>query len=146
LNGPIVRHSGARGASANWRDPAGSPCGGTGMNPEKFALVVGIAVFVGGSLGLVLHRIRRKHSNIADRREADIPGRVGGRHNWDRAEGASPDIRLSNLRPNRSLRALLPLPKCRHRTRTCWRSWARQSGHRCNGGSCGYTKEQEAGS
>jgi hypothetical protein len=27
------------------------------MNPEKFALVVGIAVFVGGSLGLVLHRI-----------------------------------------------------------------------------------------
>jgi pimeloyl-ACP methyl ester carboxylesterase len=25
LNGPIVRHSGARGASANWRDPAGSP-------------------------------------------------------------------------------------------------------------------------
>ncbi len=27
------------------------------MNPEKFALVVGIAVFVGGALGLVLHRI-----------------------------------------------------------------------------------------
>src|SRR5271155_656683 len=27
------------------------------MNPEKFALVVGIAVFVGGSLGLILHRI-----------------------------------------------------------------------------------------
>jgi hypothetical protein len=27
------------------------------MNPEKFALVVGIAVLVGGSLGLVLHRI-----------------------------------------------------------------------------------------
>ena len=27
------------------------------MNPEKFALVVGIVVFVGGSLGLVLHRI-----------------------------------------------------------------------------------------
>src|SRR5271167_4846528 len=27
------------------------------MNPEKFALVVGIAVFVGGSLGLVLHSI-----------------------------------------------------------------------------------------
>src|SRR5271154_5406190 len=27
------------------------------MNPEKFALAVGIAVFVGGTLGLVLHRI-----------------------------------------------------------------------------------------
>src|SRR5271157_3307604 len=27
------------------------------MNPEKFALVIGIAVFVGGSLGLILHRI-----------------------------------------------------------------------------------------
>ena len=27
------------------------------MNPERFALVVGIAVFVGGSLGLVLHRL-----------------------------------------------------------------------------------------
>jgi hypothetical protein len=27
------------------------------MNPEEFALVVGIAVFVGGSLGLILHRI-----------------------------------------------------------------------------------------
>ncbi len=27
------------------------------MNPEKFALAVGVAVFVGGSLGLVLHRV-----------------------------------------------------------------------------------------
>ena len=27
------------------------------MNPEKFALAVGIAVFVGGSLGLFLHRV-----------------------------------------------------------------------------------------
>src|SRR5271169_2033856 len=27
------------------------------MNPEKLAIVVGVAVFVGGSLGLVLHRI-----------------------------------------------------------------------------------------
>jgi hypothetical protein len=27
------------------------------MNPEKFALVVGTAVLVAGSLGLVLHRI-----------------------------------------------------------------------------------------
>src|SRR5208337_349854 len=41
----------------NWRDSAGSPCWGTGMNPEKFAFTVGVAVFVGGSLGLILHRI-----------------------------------------------------------------------------------------
>src|SRR5271169_265926 len=27
------------------------------MNPEKFALAVGAAVFVGGSLGLILHRV-----------------------------------------------------------------------------------------
>lgn len=31
--------------------------------------------------------------------------------------------------PCRSLRALSPLPKCRHRRRTCCRSWACQSGH-----------------
>ena len=27
------------------------------MNPEKFAFAVGVAVFAGGSLGLILHRI-----------------------------------------------------------------------------------------
>ena len=27
------------------------------MNPEKFALAVGVAVFIGGSLGLILHRV-----------------------------------------------------------------------------------------
>ena len=27
------------------------------MNPEKFALAVGTAVFVGGSAGLILHRV-----------------------------------------------------------------------------------------
>ncbi len=27
------------------------------MNPEKFAFAVGVAVFVGGSLGLILHRV-----------------------------------------------------------------------------------------
>src|SRR5208282_5916950 len=27
------------------------------MNPEKFALAVGAVVFVGGSLGLILHRV-----------------------------------------------------------------------------------------
>src|SRR5208283_201339 len=27
------------------------------MNPEKFALAVGAAVFIGGSLGLILHRV-----------------------------------------------------------------------------------------
>src|SRR5271165_6222281 len=27
------------------------------MNPEKFALAVGTAVFIGGSLGLILHRV-----------------------------------------------------------------------------------------
>jgi hypothetical protein len=27
------------------------------MSPEKFALAVGVAVFAGGSLGLLLHRI-----------------------------------------------------------------------------------------
>src|SRR5271157_822025 len=32
------------------------------MNPEKFALAVGAAVFVGGSLGLILHRaLPEKH-------------------------------------------------------------------------------------
>src|SRR5271166_5347257 len=31
------------------------------MNPEKFALAVGVAVFVGGSLGLVLHRVLPEH-------------------------------------------------------------------------------------
>ena len=32
------------------------------MNPEKFALAVGVAVFVGGSLGLMLHRaLPEKH-------------------------------------------------------------------------------------
>ena len=31
------------------------------MNPEKFAFTVGVAVFVGGSLGLILHRVLPEH-------------------------------------------------------------------------------------
>jgi hypothetical protein len=27
------------------------------MSPEKFALSIGVAVFIGGSLGLILHRV-----------------------------------------------------------------------------------------
>ena len=46
------------------------------MNPEKFALVVGIAVFVGGSLGLVLHRIvPEKHLTGGSK---DMIGAVAG--------------------------------------------------------------------
>jgi hypothetical protein len=38
------------------------------MNPQKFALVVGIAVFVGGSLDFVLHRtVPEKHLTGARR-------------------------------------------------------------------------------
>ena len=46
------------------------------MNSEKFALVVGIAVFVGGSLGLVLHRIvPEKHVTGGSK---DMIGAVAG--------------------------------------------------------------------
>jgi hypothetical protein len=46
------------------------------MNPEKLALVVGIAVFVGGSLGLVLHRILpEKHLTGGSK---DMIGAVAG--------------------------------------------------------------------
>lgn len=46
------------------------------MNPEKLALVVGIAVFVGGSLGLVLHRIvPEKHLTGGSK---DMIGAVAG--------------------------------------------------------------------
>src|SRR5271165_7309725 len=46
------------------------------MSPEKFALVVGIAVFVGGSLGLVLHRIvPEKHVTGGSK---DMIGAVAG--------------------------------------------------------------------
>src|SRR5271155_4939724 len=46
------------------------------MNPEKFALVVGIAVFVGGSLGLVLHSIvPEKHVTGGSK---DMIGAVAG--------------------------------------------------------------------
>jgi len=46
------------------------------MNSEKFALVVGIAVFVGGSLGLVLHRILpEKHVTGGSK---DMIGAVAG--------------------------------------------------------------------
>ena len=46
------------------------------MNPEKFALVVGIAVFVGGSLGLVLRRILpEKHVTGGSK---DMIGAVAG--------------------------------------------------------------------
>src|SRR5208282_3759696 len=34
-----------------------SPRSGKFMNPEKFAFAIGAAVFVGGSLGLILHRV-----------------------------------------------------------------------------------------
>jgi hypothetical protein len=46
------------------------------MNPEKFALVVGIAVFVGGSLGLVLHRILPEKHLIGGSK--DMVGAVAG--------------------------------------------------------------------
>jgi hypothetical protein len=46
------------------------------MNPEKFALVVGIAVFVGGSLGLILHRVLpEKHLTGGSK---DMIGAVAG--------------------------------------------------------------------
>jgi hypothetical protein len=46
------------------------------MNSEKFALVVGIAVFVGGSLGLILHRILpEKHLTGGSK---DMIGAVAG--------------------------------------------------------------------
>src|SRR5271170_2885371 len=46
------------------------------MNPEKFALVVGIAVFVGGSLGLVLHRVAPEKYLIGGSK--DMIGAVAG--------------------------------------------------------------------
>ena len=46
------------------------------MNPEKFAFAVGIAVFVGGSLGLVLHRtVPEKHLTGGSK---DMIGAVAG--------------------------------------------------------------------